>query len=64
MWLLDQILNKKLDSRLAAFLLEEGAIVGTDDLKITHEQLARHLRQCAGGGCNASCSNIFRMRIW
>lgn len=43
MWLMDQILNKKLDSRLAAFLLEERAIMGTDDLKITHEQLARHL---------------------
>ena len=43
MWLMDQILNKKIDSRLAALLLEESALSGSEDLKITHEQLARHL---------------------
>lgn len=43
MWLLDQILNKRLDSRLAAFLLEESALEGTDQLKLTHEAIAHHL---------------------
>ena len=43
MWLLDQILFRRFDSRLAAFLLEESAIQGTDDLSITHERIARHL---------------------
>ncbi len=43
MWLLDQILFKKLDSRLAAFLLEESSLCSSTQLKITHEGIARHL---------------------
>lgn len=43
MWLMDQILTKKLDSRLAALLLEERALTGGEALSITHEQLAGHL---------------------
>ena len=43
MWLMDQILSKKLDSRLAAFLVEEGRIVGGGELSLTHDQIARHL---------------------
>lgn len=43
MWILDQILNKKLDSRLAALLVEEQNLAGTSSLKRTHEELARHL---------------------
>ncbi|WP_130862570.1 Crp/Fnr family transcriptional regulator [Bacilliculturomica massiliensis] len=43
MWLMDQILNKRLDSRLAAFLLEESDAVGADKLTLTHEIIARHL---------------------
>ena len=43
MWLLDQILFRRIDSRLAAFLLEESAIQKTDRLSITHERIARHL---------------------
>lgn len=43
MWVLDEVLNKKFDARLAALLLEEEAYAGTADLKITHEQLAAHL---------------------
>ena len=43
MWLLDQVLGKKLDSRLAAFLLEESALSGSDDLSLTHEAISRHL---------------------
>jgi CRP/FNR family transcriptional regulator len=43
MWLMDQILNKKLDSRLSAFLLEESALAGSNTLSFTHEQIAGHL---------------------
>ena len=43
MWLMDQILNRKLDSRVAALLLEEAALAGSDALSLTHEQLAGHL---------------------
>ena len=35
--------GKSLDKRLAAFLLEEASIEGTDELKITHETIANHL---------------------
>lgn len=42
LWLMDQILSKRLDSRLAAFLLDERALSG-DCLRITHEEIARHL---------------------
>ena len=43
MWLMEQIMWKSLDKRLAAFLLEEASIEGTDKLKITHEAIANHL---------------------
>ena len=43
MWLIEQVLWKSLDKRLAAFLLEEAAIEGTLSLKITHEAIANHL---------------------
>ncbi len=43
MWLLDQILHKKLDSRLAAFLVEESELEDSLNLKITHEKIAQHL---------------------
>lgn len=43
MWLMDQILNKKMGSRLAALLLEESELRQTEHLTITHEQLAGHL---------------------
>jgi CRP/FNR family transcriptional regulator len=43
MWLMDQVLNKKMDGRLAAFLLEEGRLNGSMELSITHEQIAHHL---------------------
>ena len=43
MWLIEQILWKSLDKRLAAFLLEEAAIEGSVSLKITHEAIANHL---------------------
>ena len=43
MWLIEQIMWKSLDKRVAAFLLEESAIEGTDVLKLTHEVIANHL---------------------
>ena len=43
MWLMEQIMWKSFDKRLAAFLLEEAAIEDTQELKITHEKIAAHL---------------------
>ncbi len=43
MWLLEQILDKKMDQRLAALLLEESRINNTAILHITHDKLAAHL---------------------
>ena len=43
MWLMEQIMWKSFDKRLAAFLLEETAIEGEDTLKITHEKIAAHM---------------------
>lgn len=43
MWLIEQVLWKSLDKRVAEFLLEEASIEGTDTLKITHEAIANHL---------------------
>ena len=43
MWLLDQILNKRLDSRLAAFLLEQSELEQSAALPLTHDESARQL---------------------
>ena len=43
MWLMEQIMWKSFDKRLAAFLLEESSLEGTDSLKITHEKIANHM---------------------
>lgn len=43
MWLIEQIMWKSLDKRLAAFLLEEAALEETNTLKITHEMIGNHL---------------------
>ncbi len=43
MWLIEQIMWKSLDKRVAAFLLEESAIEEAKLLKITHETIANHL---------------------
>ena len=43
MWLMEQIMWKSFDKRLAAFLLEEAAIDGTKLLKVTHEKIANHM---------------------
>lgn len=43
MWLIDQIMWKSFDKRLAEFLLNEANIEGSDTLKITHEVIGNHL---------------------
>ena len=43
MWLLEQILWKSMDKRLAAFLLDEAAMEASDRLRLTHEAIAGHL---------------------
>lgn len=43
MWLMEQIMWKSFDKRLARFLLEESDLEETDTLKITHEKIAAHL---------------------
>lgn len=43
MWLMEQVMWKSLDKRVAAFLLEECSIEETNELKITHETIANHL---------------------
>lgn len=43
MWLIDQVMWKSFDKRLADFLLNEANIEGTNILKITHETIGNHL---------------------
>ena len=43
MWLMEQIMWKSFDKRLASFLLEESALENTPSLKITHEKIANHM---------------------
>ncbi len=43
MWLMEQIMWKSFDKRLANFLLEEAAIEEDNSLKITHEKIANHM---------------------
>jgi len=43
MWLVEQIMWKSFDKRLAAFLLEESAIEESVSVKMTHERIAAHL---------------------
>lgn len=43
MWLVDQMMWKSFDKRLADFILNEANIEGSDTLKITHETIGNHL---------------------
>ena len=43
MWLMEQIMWKSFDKRLASFLLEESRLEETHQLKITHEKIANHM---------------------
>lgn len=43
LWLIEQIMWKSFDKRLASFLLEESVLENTQALQITHEAIAAHL---------------------
>lgn len=43
MWLVEQIMWRSFDKRLAEFLLEESSLDGGDTLHITHDKIAAHL---------------------
>ena len=43
MWLMEQVMWRSFDKRLAAFLVEETRIEETHCLKLTHEKIASHL---------------------
>ena len=43
MWLMEQIMWKSFDKRLAAFLLEESVLEESRQLKMTHETIGNHL---------------------
>lgn len=43
MWLIEQVMWKSFDKRLAAFLIEESVLENSLVLKITHEKIANHL---------------------
>ena len=43
MWLIEQIMWKSMDSRLAAFLIEESSLADSTVLHMTHEKIASHL---------------------
>ena len=43
MWLMEQIMWKSFDQRLAGFLLEESDLEQSDVLRLTHEKIANHL---------------------
>ena len=43
MWLMEQVMWKSFDKRLAHFLLEESELEQTKTLKITHEIIASHM---------------------
>ena len=43
MWLMEQIMWKSFDKRLASFLLEEAQLENNSVLKLTHEKIAAHM---------------------
>lgn len=43
MWLIEQIMWKSLDKRVALFLFEEASIEESNELEIIHETIANHL---------------------
>jgi len=42
-WLMEQIMWKKFDERLAKFLLDESRLEGTGVLVLTHDKIANHM---------------------
>ncbi len=43
MWTIDQILSKRLDERIIDLLINEYQIRGTNEIEITHDEIANHL---------------------
>ena len=43
MWLMEQVMWKSFDKRLADFLLQESVLDGTNQLVLTHEKIANHM---------------------
>jgi len=43
MWLMEQIMWRRFDGRLAEFLLEESRLEGSTILNMTHEKIANHM---------------------
>lgn len=43
MWVIQQILFMSLDKRLAIFLWDEAARIGSDNIELTHEQIAKYI---------------------
>ncbi|MBR5285804.1 MAG: Crp/Fnr family transcriptional regulator [Clostridia bacterium] len=43
MWVLQQILFMSIDKRLAIFLIDESARIGSDKIELTHEQIAKYI---------------------
>ena len=43
MWVMQQILFMSMDRRLAVFLIDEAARTGSDEILLTHEQIARYI---------------------
>jgi len=43
MWLMEQIMWKSMDTRLAAFLVEESTLSDSLTLHLTHEKIANHM---------------------
>ena len=43
MWVMQQILFMSMDKRLAIFLLDESARIGSDTIGLTHGQIARYM---------------------
>ena len=43
MWLIEQVMWKSFDKRLASFLVGESSIEESSQLKLTHEKIANHL---------------------
>ena len=42
MWAMQNVLFRRFDQRLAAFLLEESGRTGSNEIRMTHEQLAQN----------------------
>jgi CRP/FNR family transcriptional regulator len=43
MWVMQQILFMSMDKRLAVFLIDEAARLGSDEILLTHEQIAKYI---------------------